>query len=69
MNCNEFLELSEMDKAIYIGKLSHACMSDSVLFEAGKKLIERAERKGVFKDVKLFPDHRNQILEPNNMDL
>lgn len=66
MNCNEFLELSEMDKALYIGKLSHACMNDSALFEAGKKLIERAERKGIFKDVKLFPDHKQQILQTQN---
>jgi hypothetical protein len=61
MNCEEFMVLSEMEKAIFIGQLVHVCQSDPVLFEAGKKLIERGERKGLFKGVKLFPSSPTPI--------
>lgn len=67
-NCGEYLLLTPKERTEYIGKVLHAVMSDSTLFEAGKMIIRKAERKGLFEGVVIAPATigENNITEPNN---
>lgn len=57
MNCEEFIELSEIDKAVYMASLIHVCQSDTAIFKNGKDLIALGKRKGLFDGIKIMPDH------------
>lgn len=64
MNCGEYLLLTPKERTEYIGRLIHSCMSDSLLFAAGQKIIKSAEKKGLFEGVIIAP-----TIEQNNIDL
>lgn len=65
MNCPEFQELTPRERTEYIGKLLHAAMSDSKLFERGHLIIDAAEKKGLFTNVKINPPTNSpEIIEP-----
>ena len=55
MICPEYDNLIPIEKAEYIGSLTHSCMNDSELFRIGLKLIETAKVKGVFSGVTVMP--------------
>lgn len=62
MNCKQFLDLEEYDKAVYMASLIHVCQSDDEYFTKGQQLIDEGHKKGLFKGIKLFP---NYDLPPN----
>lgn len=57
MICNKYSYLSDTDRVLFIGELTHACMSDDDLFEMGQALIDLARQKGLFKSVVIMPNH------------
>ena len=56
MICNKFSELSPLEKVMFIGELTHACMANDEIFEMGQKLIKIGMAKGLFDNVKIMPD-------------
>ena len=60
MNCEEFLAMDDFDRAMYMASLIHVCQSDSDLFKSGASLIALGKRKGLFDNVKLFPNHQHE---------
>lgn len=69
MNCGEYLLLTPKERTEFIGKIGHACMSDSDLFAMGQLLIRKAERKGLFEGVVIAPasiETENNIEPPLN---
>lgn len=56
MLCNKFTELTPKEKVIFIGELTHACMNDDFMFDMGKQIINIAENKGLFDNVKIMPE-------------
>ena len=67
MLCNNYNELSHVDKIIYIGELLHAVQSDDHLFDLGTLIIGSARDKGLFEGVVILPDHIKG--EDNNENL
>jgi hypothetical protein len=59
MVCNNYSNLSPLEKVMFIGELTHACMCDDELYEIGYKIIELAKSKGMFENVKIMPDSIN----------
>jgi len=59
MLCNKFAELTSREKVIFIGELTHACMNDDFMFDVGKQIINIAENKGLFDNVKIMPDNND----------
>jgi hypothetical protein len=59
MLCNKFSELTTREKVLFIGELTHACMNDDDLYEKGIEIIKVATAKGLFDNVKIMPDHKN----------
>ena len=59
MNCEEFLAMDDFDRAMYMASLIHCCQSDSALFKSGAELITLGKRKGLFDNVKIFPQHNH----------
>lgn len=57
MNCTKYNDLTPLEKATFIGKLSHAAMSNDILFDMCSDLIEIAEEKGCFDRVKFMPEN------------
>jgi len=57
MLCNKFTELTPKEKVIFIGELTHACMNDDFMFDIGKQIINIAENKGLFDNVKIMPEN------------
>lgn len=55
MLCNKFTELTPREKVIFIGELTHACMNDDFMFDIGKQIINIAQNKGLFDNVKIMP--------------
>ena len=55
MLCDNYTNLTPVDKVTYIGELIHACQCDNELFEHGELLIEFAKRKGIFDGVVILP--------------
>lgn len=55
MLCNKFTELTPREKVIFIGELTHACMNDDFIFDIGKQIINIAQNKGLFDNVKIMP--------------
>ena len=55
MVCESFRDMSPQEKILFIGKLNHACMSNEVLFDMGKEIIELAELLRVFEKVTILP--------------
>jgi hypothetical protein len=63
MNCQEFLDMDDFDRAMYMASLIHCCQSNSDLFKSGAELIALGKRKGLFDNIKLFPDHNHDKKE------
>jgi hypothetical protein len=59
MICDKFLELPPREKILFIGELTHACMNNDEMYEAGKEIIKAAMEKGVFENVKIMPDRND----------
>jgi hypothetical protein len=57
MLCNKFTELTPKERVIFIGELTHACMNDDFMFDIGKQIINIAENKGLFDNVKIMPEN------------
>jgi hypothetical protein len=55
MICKKFSDMTPVEKVLFIGELTHACMSDDDLHEMGESLIELAKSKGLFDNVKINP--------------
>lgn len=63
MICRKFSELSPLEKVMFVGELTHACMNDDLFFDMGEKLIEMAKHQGVFENVKIMPKSTNDDTE------
>lgn len=55
MVCKNYAELSPLEKVMFIGELTHACMFDEALYEMGKGIISIASEKGMFDNVTIMP--------------
>lgn len=55
MICKNFSELSSLEKFMFVGRLTHACMNDNEFFDLACKIINDAETKGLFENVKFMP--------------
>ena len=55
MVCKNYAELTPLEKVMFIGELTHACMCDEVLYEMGKGIISIASEKGMFDNVTIMP--------------
>jgi hypothetical protein len=56
MICQEYEDLSHVDKITLIGKAVHALQSDSKCFEMIKEVVEIATLKGLFNCVTFMPE-------------
>jgi hypothetical protein len=56
MLCKSYFELTPVERILFIGELTHACMCDDDLYELGKKLIELGMKKGIFNNVNILPE-------------
>jgi hypothetical protein len=55
MLCEKYLSLTPLERSTFIGKCIHAIQSDSKLFDDAAKMIERAEKRGLFTGVIINP--------------
>jgi len=62
MNCNEYQNLTPLERTKFIGQLVHASISGSKYFKMATKLIENAHKEGLFNGVVINPE----VLEDNN---
>lgn len=60
MNCEQFLNLTPIEKINFTGRLLHAAMNDEKIFRECEKIILKAEAKGLFTGVVINP--ANEIL-------
>ena len=60
MISKNYLSLTPLERVMYIGELTHACMNDDDLFVMGKELINLGVTKGVFTNVKIMPPTENK---------
>ena len=67
MLCNNYNNLSHVNKIIYIGELLHAVQSDDDLFDLGNLIICNTKDKGLFEGVVILPDHLKD--DDNNINL
>lgn len=51
MNCKEYRKLTLDEQRQLIGKITHLVQNNSEYFRLVNRYIERAERKGLLKDV------------------
>lgn len=56
MLCKSYFELSPVERILFIGELTHACMCDDELYDFGKKIIELGMAKGIFNNVNILPE-------------
>ena len=56
MNCQEYQQLTPIEKSRLIGSVAHAIMSDSNFFKAGLRIKELAEEAGLFEGVEIHPE-------------
>ena len=61
MICKTYLDLSPIEKVMFIGELTHSYMSDEELYKIGVKLIDVAKAKGIFDNVVIMPNNQNDI--------
>jgi hypothetical protein len=66
MICKNFSELSPLEKVLFIGELTHACMNEDLFFNMGKKVIEMAKDQGVFDNVKIMPNSEKENNDTEN---
>jgi len=56
MLCKKFSDLNYLERVLFIGELTHACMNDDKLKEMGDLIIKIAKDKGIFENVKILPE-------------
>lgn len=63
MLSENYSKLSPLERVMYIGELTHACMCDDEIFNMGKELIRLGINKGLFDNVKIMPqvDDENEL--------
>jgi hypothetical protein len=59
MICQNFSNLNSLEKVMFIGELTHACMNDDHFKEMGDLIITHAKRKGMFENVTILPENKN----------
>jgi len=57
MNWQEYQELDNRERILFIGRLVHLVQNDSAAFIAASSMVRNAEQSGDFEDVKILPDH------------
>ena len=67
MISSNYLELTPLERVMYIGELTHACMNDDDLFVMGRELINLGVTKGLFTNVKIMPSP-DKINEDNDTE-
>lgn len=55
MICDKFSNLSVLERILFIGELTHACMNDNEMYDKGVEIIKEAKDKGFFDNVKIMP--------------
>ena len=55
MLSENYSKLTPLERVMYIGELTHACMCDDDLFNLGKEIIRRGINSGLFDNVKIRP--------------
>jgi hypothetical protein len=70
MLSENYSNLTPLERVMYIGELTHACMCDDNLFNLGKEIIRLGINKGIFDNVKIMPNieetELNQLTETEN---
>jgi len=70
MLSENYSKLTPLERVMYIGELTHACMCDDYLFNLGKEIIKLGINKGIFDNVKIMPNieetELNQLTETEN---
>jgi hypothetical protein len=66
MICNKYSNLTPVDRVLFIGELTHACMGDDDLYEMGQALIDLARQKGLFDNVVIMPQVLDLAPEETN---
>jgi hypothetical protein len=70
MLSENYSKLTPLERVMYIGELTHACMCDNNLFNLGKEIIRLGINKGIFDNVKIMPNieetELNQLTETEN---
>ena len=59
MLCQKFADLNSLEKVMFIGELTHACMNDDHFKEMGDLIINYAKKKGIFENVTILPENKN----------
>jgi hypothetical protein len=64
-NCDAYQRLSEVEQIEFIGKICHLVQNDEFSFQLAISMLNKAEMKGLFKDVLINPKKRKLVPEPN----
>ena len=59
MICSSYLNLSQVEKYEYIGKIVHLFMCDEETFKLGCDLINKAQDEGKLDRMKILPESNN----------
>ena len=59
MLCEKYNRLLPIERVLLIGELLHAMQSDNEFFDKSVRIIRTAKRKGLFDNVKILPDLKN----------
>jgi hypothetical protein len=59
MNCNEYQELDNRERILFIGRLVHLVQNDSDAFIAASSMVRSAEDSGLFERVDFLPEKKN----------
>ena len=60
MICDKFSNLSVLERILFIGELTHACMNDNDMYEKGLEIINEAKANGFFDNVKIMPEKNTE---------
>jgi hypothetical protein len=64
-NCDAYQRLSNEEQIEFIGKICHLVQNDEFSFQLAISMLNKAEMKGLFKDVLINPKKRKLVPEPN----
>lgn len=62
-NCNSYQLLTHKEKIEFTARLLHAMQTSEEVFYQCSILIEYAEQRGAFNDVKFFPETSLSLLQ------
>ncbi len=57
--CNEFYELTPIERVQFIGSLNHIVMTDPEMYKLANDMVELALIRGLLTNVKILPDQQN----------